>query len=80
MGQANKRGTFSQRLDAAHRKAADEIEAIADMKQHIAKLEEIEIQSTKQAEYIAKQLIIEHWKRSDISHRAAFSSEPVVWS
>ena len=68
MGQANKHGTFSQRLAIA-----------IEVKQQIAKLVPMEDASKEYAGVYAKQLIIEHWKRSNISNRAAFSSG-IVWS
>ena len=74
MGQANKRGTFSQRLAIAQRKAAvDAIERKATQ-QKIIDADEVR-------EYIAKQRIMSHWEHPDISHRAAFSSyQPIVAS
>jgi hypothetical protein len=76
MGQANQRGNFAERQSAAY----DTIErTVTEVTQkrvaNIEALDAIEKQSTEQADAFARQLIVAHWKYSDISHKVrAFAS------
>lgn len=66
MGQAIKRGTFEQRQSSA---IEDETLLTYDRSEHINKLSDMETMSVKQSEKFAAQIIVSHWKHSNISRR-----------
>ncbi len=67
MGQAIQRGSFEQRKVVA-------INLAGDITEHINKLDNMETMTTKQAEKYAAQMIVNHWKYSNISRRIPSSA------
>lgn len=78
MGQAKNRGLFADRQAAAYEKIdAMTAQLAKDRTEHIAQLEAAEAKSDEMALSYARQMIIAHWKYSDISRKVAFAVMPV---
>jgi hypothetical protein len=69
MGQAKLRGNFAERQAAAYTEVEKQIDLQKEMREHIEKLDKVEKTSDQQAVHFACQMIVQHWKHSDISRR-----------